>query len=105
MALNTTEAPVYSAGGALVFGRHGNLDQDNFNFKGVIDEVRIWNSVRNSADIAANYQKDVLSTTAGLTGYWKFNENSGTLAADSTINKRTATLSNGATWTPGAPRQ
>jgi alpha-L-fucosidase len=38
------------------------------------------------------------SITAGLAGYWKFNETSGTTASDSSGNNNTGTVS-GATWT------
>jgi alpha-L-fucosidase len=38
--------------------------------------------------------------SSGLAGYWKFNETSGTTAADSSGNNNTGTVS-GATWTTG----
>ncbi|MDB6067149.1 MAG: type sorting protein [Pedosphaera sp.] len=39
---------------------------------------------------------------SGLVGYWKFDENSGITAADSSGNKNTGTLASGPTWTaPG----
>jgi|GEM_PF-1015829 len=38
---------------------------------------------------------------SGLVGYWKFDEGSGTIAADSSGNGRTGTLTNGPTWTAG----
>jgi hypothetical protein len=37
----------------------------------------------------------------GLVGYWKFNEGSGTSAADSSGNGSTGTLLNSPTWAPG----
>ncbi len=39
--------------------------------------------------------------TTGLIGYWNFNDNSGTSAADKTTNANTGTLTNGPTWTLG----
>ena len=39
--------------------------------------------------------------TTGLIGHWKFDEGSGTTAADSSGNNNTGTLTNGPTWTTG----
>jgi hypothetical protein len=39
--------------------------------------------------------------TTGLVGWWKFDEGSGTAAADSSENNNTGTLTNGSTWTTG----
>lgn len=39
--------------------------------------------------------------TTGLVAYWKFDEGSGTTAADSSGNNNTGTLTNGPTWTAG----
>jgi hypothetical protein len=52
-------------------------------FGGYIDELRVWNVARTAAEIQANYNKGVVGNEPGLVGYWKFNETSGTTAADS----------------------
>jgi hypothetical protein len=52
-------------------------------FNGYIDEFRIWNVVRSPADIMSTMHKTLVGDEAGLTGYWKFDETSGTTAADS----------------------
>jgi RHS repeat-associated protein len=39
--------------------------------------------------------------TSGLVGYWKFDENSGTTAADSSGNGNTGTLQSGPSWATG----
>ncbi len=44
---------------------------------------------------------DFVPNTDGLVGYWKFDELSGTTAADSSGIGNTATLINGPTWTTG----
>jgi Concanavalin A-like lectin/glucanases superfamily len=41
------------------------------------------------------------SYNSGLVGWWKFDEGSGTSAADSSGNTNTGTLTNGPTWTTG----
>ena len=67
-------------------------------FNGSLDEVRFWNVVRSSAEIAANYQASIAPASTGLVAYWNFNEaessqsvndvtahgNNGTLGADAT---------------------
>ena len=40
-------------------------------------------------------------TETGLRGYWRFNEGTGTTAADSTAGGRTMTLFSGPAWTAG----
>jgi hypothetical protein len=66
------------------------FDQGFFN--GVIDEVRIYDRALPAGEIA---------NLAGLVGYWKFDENTGTTAADSSGNGNTGTLTSGATLCPG----
>jgi len=52
-------------------------------FNGLIDEFRVWNVARSATDIMNNYNKGLVGNEAGLVGYWKFNETSGTTVADS----------------------
>jgi hypothetical protein len=52
-------------------------------FNGWIDEFRVWNVARSATDIMSNYNKGLVGDEAGLVGYWKFDETSGTTAADS----------------------
>ena len=60
---------------------------------GSIDEVRIWNYARTQQQIQDNmdYEISPLPTT-GLVGYWKFNENTGMTAYDSSGNGNHGTL-------------
>jgi hypothetical protein len=62
-------------------------------FAGKIDDLRIWSTERSAAQIAANMDVELTGSESGLVGYWKFNETSGTTAADSTSNAKTFTLS------------
>lgn len=59
-------------------------------FSGTIDDVRIYNRALTAADVSELY--------TGLVGHWKFNESSGTTAADSTAEGNNGAVS-GATWT------
>lgn len=81
---------------ALSFGRNG----DQHHFKGKIDDVRLWNTVRTPLEIQSSYRAELAGSPPGLVGNWKLNEATGTLAADSAGAPQHATLSGGATWSP-----
>ncbi|RZS87427.1 alpha-L-arabinofuranosidase [Motilibacter rhizosphaerae] len=88
----TTPTPAsWTAGGHLVIGRGkyagGPVDFVN----GSIDDVRAWTSALSPAQVAQ------LATT----GAWRFDEGSGTTAADDSLANADGTLTGGATWTPG----
>lgn len=76
-------------------------------FYGLIDEVRVWNDVRTATEIGDNYDKVVSPSSAGLVGYWKLDESSGSIAYDSTTNGYNGTVQNGTitnenpVWTAG----
>jgi hypothetical protein len=42
-------------------------------YDGKLDDVRVWNDIRTGAEIAANYNKELSGSEAGLVGYWKLN--------------------------------
>jgi len=71
---------------------------------GAIDEVRFWNYTRSQAEIQGVMNTTLNGNESGLAGYWKFDDGSGTTAADSTANKNNGTLTNysdppGNAWT------
>ena len=51
-------------------------------FNGLFDELRIWSVARTATQIQNSYNKPVATDSAGLVGYWKFDEASGTTTAD-----------------------
>jgi hypothetical protein len=53
-------------------------------FNGSIDEFRIWNIARSASDITGTLHKALSGNETGLVAYFKFDEGSGTAAADST---------------------
>jgi hypothetical protein len=57
--------------GPWVLGKR--TDASGF-FGGKMDEVRIWNTTRNAAEILANYKNQVLDNSAGLIAYYKMNQ-------------------------------
>ena len=52
-------------------------------FNGQIDEFRVWSVARSAAEISSTMNKPLNGDEANLTGYWKFDETSGTTVADS----------------------
>ena len=52
-------------------------------FNGQIDEFRIWNVARTASEISATMHSSLTGNEAGLVGYWKFDDASGTMATDS----------------------
>lgn len=52
-------------------------------FAGYIDEFRVWKVTRTADQIKATMSKGLLGNEDGLVAYYKFNESSGTTAADS----------------------
>jgi hypothetical protein len=61
-------------------------------FKGVIDEVRVWNVARSQADIAADMVNETPSTTTGLIGRYALNDGAGTSAVSSVVGAPTGAL-------------
>jgi hypothetical protein len=66
-------------------------------FKGIIDEVRIWDVARTESEIQSTMNQTLNGNEAGLKGYWKFDEGVDTIAYDATSNHNDGTIS-GATW-------
>jgi hypothetical protein len=67
------------------------------NFKGHLDEVRIWNVARTQEEIQVDMHRELGGNEPGLVGYWKFNEGSGDTAYDSSSNNNDGTLHGGVT--------
>jgi hypothetical protein len=63
-------------------------------FKGKLDEMRIWNTERSASNILAYINDTVPHTTANLKMYYKFDEGTGTVLNDSSINNYNGTLKN-----------
>ena len=75
-----------------LFIGHGMVGNEYF--KGMIDEVRIWNVARSPQEIQDNMSQSVPADSSGLAAYWKFDEGQGGIAHDSTRNQNHGTLEN-----------
>jgi hypothetical protein len=76
-------------------------------FRGLFDEARVWSIALTQAQVA-DLRNDVIpASTPGLSGYWRFEEGSGTVAADelgaSPGEVIAGTAGNGEWSTDGAP--
>lgn len=60
-------------------------------------ELRVWNTVRTPAQIADNLDT-IMQPQPGLLALYKFNEQSGAIAADSSGHKHDAALSGSYVW-------
>lgn len=70
-------------------------------FKGIIDEIRIWDVARTTVEIAANYKKELCSNEPNMVAYYNFNNgkaghpNTGiTKLKDNSKNSNDGTLTN-----------
>jgi len=54
-------------------GRQGQ-SADTGHFDGWVDEVRVWNVVREQADIQTTMNSTLIGDEAGLIGYWRFEQ-------------------------------
>ena len=99
-----------SADDTLLIG--GTYEAGFTPYKGLIDEVRIWNVARNASDILHDYERVVASDAPGLVAYLRFGESSdaqplpddgGFTFRDLTANGNDAVLDFGASGTITAP--
>ncbi len=54
---------------------------NGYHFKGVLDEVRVWQVVRTTSEIN-DFRSAVQSPQAGLVGYWRLDDGSGQVITD-----------------------
>jgi len=68
-------------------------------YNGLIDEVRIYNLIRTTAQILINKDVEVATNTAGLVAYYQLDN----AATDSTANTNNLTLRNSVSYTTNVP--
>ncbi len=84
---------IFYGAGAIAIGRDG--DYNGSYFKGLIDDVRIFQSELSAQEVLALYNQ----ASSGLVSHWKLDEGSGTHATDSADGNNG--VINGATWATG----
>jgi hypothetical protein len=67
-------------------------------FRGVMDEIRVWNVARTQAQIQSTMNTSVPTNSTGLRAYYKLDESAGTNTADASGNGYNGTLTSGSTW-------
>ncbi|CAG0942890.1 partial Endo-1,4-beta-xylanase A, partial [Candidatus Brocadiaceae bacterium] len=89
-----TQSVSYAGLGSNTFvGSHGN-GSGNYDFNGIIDDVRVYNTALSAQEVL-----DLYNQSSGLVSHWKFDEGSGTDATDSVDGNNG--IINGAAWTTG----
>lgn len=64
----------------------GGVGTPNSNFKGDIDEVRIWSKALSATEIRQNMCKRLVGTEPNLKAYWRLDEGAGTTVFDSSAS-------------------
>ena len=78
----------------FLLGR-GNQYYTGVYWKGMIDELKIWNSVLSDEDILTNVNKQLKGSENGLLAYYGFNETCSDIIKDNSSNVRNGTAYNG----------
>jgi len=69
-----------------------------YNFKGLFDEVRLWNVARSTEQVLEFMNRRATGTEAGLVLYYRFDEGAGTVAADTAGRGNVGTLVGNPAW-------
>ena len=80
----------------------GNSIGQSYTFEGTIDELRIWNVVRDEQQINDYMFQYLSGNEQGLVGCWRMNEANGETIIDFTSNANDGTLYD-TSWITGAP--
>lgn len=87
---------IYNSSASFYIGRRRNdtLDGTESTFDGLIDEVRVWNTVRTQTEINNNKSNELVGNETGLVAYWAFESTVATTTSTSTsITTSTSTTS------------
>lgn len=103
----TTEQPY--TGGLPILHLGGIIVNSNANstFRGVIDEVQIWNTARTASQITADMYQILSGSETGLKAYYRMSDGSGLILSDDSIYDWDGTLFDGGSDVPpdGYPPQ
>jgi hypothetical protein len=82
----------------FTIGAHSN--QSGTCWPGQAADIRLWNHPRSAQEIKANMNSTLSPNESGLVAYWKLNEGSGIVAADS-LGGNDGILMGSSTWSEG----
>jgi len=103
LALQTSGLPV-PASVTLVSNTIGLArSSGSISYHGRLAEVRLWDTARGAAEIAALRDRRLTGGEAGLKSYWPLNENGGTVLPDRAYNGYSAVAKDATYWTNDMP--
>lgn len=76
----------------------GNTTVNDRHFTGVMDEVRVWDTVRSARDIESTLHRQLAGDEEGLVAYWQFDDVGGSVASDSSSSKNDAMVVGPLEW-------
>ncbi len=62
-------------------------NSNTYRYKGLMDEIKIWNRALSESEIKADMKKRLKGNETGLIGYWDFEEKDGITALDKSENE------------------
>jgi hypothetical protein len=92
---NVGGVPRWDANPVLVGADINNGTMEQY-FRGIINEVRIWDHVRTETQLQENMYRALTGTEPGLVAYWRFDDGTGQLATDSSPSANHGILGNDA---------
>ncbi len=69
-----TQTAIHNNASKFAIGTNSIVAGATSFYDGLIDEVRMWNDIRSSGEVSANWKKELVGNEAGLVGYWKLND-------------------------------
>lgn len=84
--------PITNTTEPLMIGKRS--DASPMYFQGMIDEVRLWNTVRTQAEITANMHKELTGSEEGLAAYYSMNSATGSILPEASNPLLNGTLNN-----------
>ncbi|NVJ45691.1 MAG: DUF5011 domain-containing protein, partial [Cytophagia bacterium] len=93
----TGSGNINTTGNSLGIG----YNQGDNPFTGIIDDVKVWNTIRTQQEIEASMNGTVSSQHTDLIGYWDLNEGSGNTLEDVSGNGNNGSLNDTSAWSEG----
>ena len=92
--VNPITTPIIQTSSPINIGKRSD---NTYKFKGKIDEVRLWNTLRTEAEINANMNREI-GPDANLIAYYKMSNGTGSSITDNSENNNTGSVYNGTAW-------